>query len=326
MINNSLKKRDVFSGGKKIHISNKAKKEVITALIEVIKLRKTEYAAEFLLRELLDHDYQSALNNRIIEINGNMRVVDFKLFEEDPLLITLSKKQKDRENLFTLIRKISIAYQIDFDFLVKLFRLIIDIRDFAFKTTLQNISNTHHVGIQYIRDVARMIFSDNKKQDLYKTRFLSNKYAKEILLDISDEIYEGEITRNDFSNLTNEQFQDVIEEYRQKKENHVLFTQIGVDIEFVEWLYEMSQDDLNTILKDHKIKLSTKELVMMCHKINKNFEVLKFIVYTLIKTTMSDGYIHTVTGKSISAIKNYERKIFQKRIVEKVRNKKKLLS
>ena len=317
MKSNILKKVDQFPGGNNIHISYIAKKAVIKDLVNVIKILKMEYAAEFLLRELLEHDYQSALNNRIIEINGNKRVADFRLFEEDSLLITLSKKQKNKEKVFTLIRKISKAYQIDFNLLLKLFRIIIDIRDFAFKTTLQNISDIHHVGIQYIRDIAKKVFSDNKKHDLYKTRFSSNQYANEILFFMGDEINKGKITQNDFSNLTNEQFQDIIEHYRQKKENHALFAQIGVDIEFTKWLYEMSQECLNTILKDHKIKLSAKELVMMCYKINKNLEVLKFIIYTLINTAKSDRYIHTITGKSIRVIKNYKREIYKTKIGER---------
>ncbi len=317
MKNKLLKKDDQFPGGNNIHINCITRKAVINDLIDVIKILKTEDGAEFLLRELLEHDYQSALNNRIIEINGNKRVVDFRLFEQDLLLITLSKKQKDKEKVFTLIRKISTAYQIDFNLLLKLFRIIIDIRDFAFNTTLQNISDTHHVGIQYIRNIARIVFSDNQKHDLYKTRFSSNQYVNEILFFIGDEINKGKITQNDFSNLTNQQFQDIIEHYRQKKENHALFAQIGVDIEFTKWLYEMSQDGLNTILKDHKIKLSAKELVMMCYKINKNLEVLKFIVYTLINTAKSDHYIHTITGKSIRVIKNYKREIYKKKIGER---------
>ena len=317
MKNKLLKKDDHFPGGNNAHINYIAKKSVIKDLVDVIKMLKKEDAAEFLLRELLEHDYQSALNKRIIEINGNKRVVDFSLFEQDSLLIILSKKQKDKEKLFTLIRKISIAYQIYFNLLLKLFRIIIDIRDFAFKTTLQNISDTHHVGIQYIRNIARIVFSDNKKHDLYKTRFSSNQYANEILLFIGDEINKGKITQKDFSNLTNEQFQDIIEHYRKKREKYALFTQIGVDIEFTKWLYEISQDSLNTILKDHKIKLSAKELVMMCYKINKNLEVLKFIVYTLINTAKSDRYIHTITGKSIRVIKNYKREIYLKKIGER---------
>ena len=53
------------------------------------------------------------------------------------------------------------------------------------------------------------------------------------------------------------------------------------------------------------------DFLALCSIINKNLEILKFIVYSLIKTSKSLDYISKVSGKSIYAINRCQTIIYR---------------
>ena len=53
----------------------------------------------------------------------------------------------------------------------------------------------------------------------------------------------------------------------------------------------------------------------MCSQINKQLEILKYIVYPLIKTSLELLKISKITGKSVKFIEKYEKLIYRKKII-----------
>ena len=76
----------------------------------------------------------------------------------------------------------------------------------------------------------------------------------------------------------------------------------------------MPQSRLDEILINHKSKLSMNELLSFCSQINKHLEILKFFVYSLIKTPINFTEISRISGKSNDFIKKYEKLIYKAKI------------
>lgn len=81
------------------------------------------------------------MNKRIEEIksvNGNIHYDDLN---EDVIFKTISKESKDKNKIYELINNIRDKYQIlTFKQLLTLFKIIIDIRDFALGGNFKEIS------------------------------------------------------------------------------------------------------------------------------------------------------------------------------------------
>jgi len=77
---------------------------------------------------------------------------------------------------------------------------------------------------------------------------------------------------------------------------------VGLDLNFIERISNLSDDKLKSIFNTSVEKLTTTDLLVMCSKINKDQEILKYIVFSLMKSSISESIISKVSGKSIEFI------------------------
>ncbi len=91
-------------------------------------------------------------------------------------------------------------------------------------------------------------------------------------------------------------------EYQKIKEKDVEssnFISIGLDFLFIQRLVKLSHLTSENILKSSIETLTITDLLIMCSKINKNQEILKYIVYTLMNCPDGELSISKITGKSV---------------------------
>ena len=217
------------------------------------------------------------------------------------------------------MNKITEKYQIDdFNFILEHFRFILDLKDFIFGGNLNDILKTYEISVSKLKFITNQVFSEGSITNWYKRRFYKTKYLKEDILSIGEGVIKGHITKKSFMNLVNPQLQDLIQRHRREKGLEIgssLFSRVGLEVGFTRWLFELPEKLLKTILKKYSDTLSKTELLVMCSKINKNLELLKFIVYVLINSSMSHHKISEITGKSLRFIKKYEKLIFCEHVV-----------
>lgn len=76
---------------RKIPISSTVKASIVRDLIKICNEFEKKYKAVFLLRDLLENVYQSAINQRIDEIKRNQPLISYEIFNEDVILTNLTK-------------------------------------------------------------------------------------------------------------------------------------------------------------------------------------------------------------------------------------------
>ena len=291
----------------------------IKYLLEIIELFKKDYKEVFILRVLIENDYKSDLYNLIDDYEKAFGNIPYELLNKNKTLSNLSRRVNDKEKLFSLIKSFGKKHQFyDYDQLIKWLKISLNILDFVFGETLENISKSYGAGFRTVQTFAKLIFSDDF--EMYKRRFYKNQYYLEDVLSIADDVIKGEITNKSFKNLIHPQLQDLMDYYRMEKQKKVglsIFQRIGIDTDFTRWVEQLPKEKLDQILKDHIEKLPVFEILILCSEINKNLEILKFMVYSLIKTSMNVYKISKITGKNMNFIEKYEKLIFEEKIMEK---------
>ena len=68
---------------------------------------KEKKFSEFLLRELLENVYQSAINQRIEGIKRNQMLIRYEILNDDVILTNLTKKKKHKDEIFKRIRMVT---------------------------------------------------------------------------------------------------------------------------------------------------------------------------------------------------------------------------
>jgi len=305
---------------RKYPISSTEKASIIKDLVKIINNFEKEYKAEFILKDLIENEYQSVINQRIEEIRKSRPEISYEILNEDKILQNLSKKKKDKAKIFELIDMVAEKHYIfHFDFFLKLFRIILDIRDFILGGTIENIANTHGFSPKYVKSIAKLVFQVQNKKYLYEQRFFHRKYIRQILISIADEVKSGKITRRCFSNLLNPYLQEQLMEYQKIREReNSKFITIGLDFQFIQRLVKLSYLTSENILKSSIETLTISDLLIMCSKINKNHEILKYIIYTLMNKPDDELSISKITGKNVEFIQECEKIIkYEKVILEK---------
>ena len=138
------------------------------------------------------------------------------------------------------------------------------------------------------------------------------------MISIADEVKSGKITRRCFSNLLNPYLQELLMEYQIIKEREVensKFISIGLDFQFTQRLLKSSHLTSENILKSSIETLTFSDLLIMCSKINKNQEILKYIVYTLMNYPDDELSISKITGKSVEFIQECENIIRYEKVI-----------
>ena len=305
---------------RKYPISSTEKASIIKDLVKIINNFEKEYKAEFILKDLIENEYQLVINQRIEEIRKSRPEISYEILNEDKILQNLSKKKKDKAKIFELIDMVAEKHYIfHFDFFLKLFRIILDIRDFILGGTIENIANTHGFSPKYVKSIAKLVFQVQNKKYLYEQRFFHRKYIRQILISIADEVKSGKITRRCFSNLLNPYLQEQLMEYQKIREReNSKFITIGLDFQFIQRLVKLSYLTSENILKSSIETLTISDLLIMCSKINKNHEILKYIIYTLMNKPDDELSISKITGKNVEFIQECEKIIkYEKVILEK---------
>ncbi len=302
----------------KLYLTPIGKATLIKELLHIIDEFKKEYREVFFLRNLITNEYESAIKKRIGELRKVSGPVSYEALNEDVFLKTLSKMNKDKTKVFACLNEVAKKYLInDSNVLLKQFKIILDLKDFIMGRTWDRILRTHEIGGPNLKFIAKKVFSDSSGIDWYKRRFYQTKYLKEDILSIADEVIKGYITEESFMNLVNPQLQDLIHQYRKEQALEIgysLFNRVFIDINFTRWLYELPQSRLNQILMNHKSGMPIGELLSLCSQINKHLEILKFVVYSLIKTPISSSEISRISGKGKNFIKKYEKLIYEKKV------------
>jgi len=99
-----------------------------------------------------------------------------------------------------------------------------------------------------------------------------------------------------------------------EKENSKFIT-IGLDFQFIQRLVKLSYLTSENILKSSIETLTFSDLLIMCSKINKNKEILKYIVYTLMNYPDDELSISKITGKSVEFIQECENIIRYEKVI-----------
>ena len=301
-----------------LNLTTDKKKAIISDLNQVIEKFEEEGNTEFELGALLSYDFQSAINKQIEEIQKNHEEIPYDILNKDMFFTRLIEKQKVREVIFSLLDNIAHKHpQLDSNLLLKFLKLVLDLRDFALGGNMKAISERHNVRKGYIQTIGKLVFSNMNEMSLYMTRFYSSRYLDYDILLISQNVINGQITEDNFTNLTNPQFQELLRHYQEEKnkpDDFAVFSGVKIDLEFIIWFYKLDQNRINQILEKYDNKLTYSDLVVLCSIINKNLEILKFIVYTLIETRHSLDYISQISGKSLYAIKRCQTLIFEEKI------------
>ena len=299
-----------------IRVASGEKAQIIKELCRIIDEFKEGYKEEFLLRDLIDNDYQALLTKQIQEIKNANDELSYEKLNEDKELRDLSKKKRDRERILHLISEIANGHEkFTFNHVLTLFKIIIDIKDFILGKSKGKISVKHDIGEHYLNSTVRMVFSGDPSINWNERRFYQNKFMRKDILIIADDVIKGRITKNDFTNLLNPQLQEVFTHYRTRKQvknGGSLFHRPIVEPRFIKWL---SRQDLNKILRNPKKKFSLEDLLITCSKVNRNLEILKFIAFALINTSMNALKISEITGKSVEFIEKCEFLIYKKRVL-----------
>ena len=145
---------------RKIPISSTEKASIVRDLIKIYNESEKKYKAAFLLRYLLENVYQSAINHRIEEIKKSQTLISYEIFNEDVILTNLTKKKKDKDELFKKIRIVAENHYIFyFEFFLRLFKVILDICDFLKGGTIDEIAYSHGFSPKYITSIAKIVFS-----------------------------------------------------------------------------------------------------------------------------------------------------------------------
>jgi len=303
---------------RKIPISAIEKASIVRDLIKIFNEFEKKYKAAFLLRDLIENVYQSAINQRIDEIKRDQTLISYEIFNDDGILTNLTKKKKDKDELFKKIRIVAENHYIFyFEFFLKLFKVILDICDFLKGGTIDEIANSHGFSPKYATSIAKIVFSGNSMNVQYKYRFFRHCDLKEIVLSIAENVKNNNVTKRSFANLKNSYIQELLMRYHKVRESENLNSDsmvVGLDLNFIERVSNLSDNKLKSIINSSVEKLTNTDLLVMCSEINKDQEILKYIVFSLMKTSISESIISMVSGKSEDFIQDCERLLYDEKI------------
>lgn len=126
-----------------------------------------------------------------------------------------------------------------------------------------------------------------------------------MIAEIAQKIMKGIITENNFSNLTNPIVQQLIKKYRQLQkisQESSAFGVIFIDLAFAKWIKTLTKTQAEKYLKSKVDTVSIRTLLNVCSNINKNCEILKFIVFAILNYPYNLAEIAQMSGKSTSFI------------------------
>ena len=86
------------------------------------------------------------------------------------------------------------------------------------------------------------------------------------------------------------------------KEQRAVFKYVRIDTTFARWIKNLSKNTLVPHLKNDTFKAN--DILRICANANRNFEVLKLVIYAILKTELRYSQITHVSGKDIRFIRD----------------------
>ena len=216
----------------------------------------------------------------------------------------------------------------------ELFYIMLEVYDFIDTKSQAEIAKEFTRHQSFIARLAKLILSVPED---YKNRFPNVVYTHSKKFYIADGIISGKVTQEDISNIDSFEFQQIIGAYRkffieletdklvqegypvigsQKFKNRIyllrrknLFSRYFLGRDFIVWLEVLTELDFQSIIKLTPKANIKRNILLMCNKINQNLEILKFIVYLILKSHDSLRKITTKTGKSFSLVQKIKKSI-----------------
>lgn len=286
-----------------IYIYREEKAQIIESFTSIINTFKEKYPEEFLLRILLNSNYSLAIHKRIVQFKALYKIPSYELLNKDKVLLDLKEERRQKQKIIRLIYDIAKKHnKFTFNHILKFFNIFVDLRDFALGGTLYDIERKNRVRSYYLKSIADLVFTD---RTLYRRRIYHSRYLTDDILEIAHNVINGKILNSNFANLTSPYIQELLHRYRKKKYRTIgtsLFNRFFLEHDFTKRIYNMPQSKLDHIFADFDKKVNRNELLIMCAQINKNLEILQFIIYNLLKSTPDFVYLSEVSGKSINFI------------------------
>ncbi|MBA7701726.1 hypothetical protein ES703_110471 [subsurface metagenome] len=125
-------------------------------------------------------------------------------------------------------------------------------------------------------------------------------------------ISQCEITPKDFIHLLDHDLQTIKEYYRDKfkpiKRGNVpsIFQYLRVGSDFLNWFQSLQPNEYRRILSDTQQAIPIRdEIIILCDRINQQDEILKYVVYSLIKKKTMPQQIAQIAGISRKTIQKY---------------------
>ncbi|MHA1490440.1 MAG: hypothetical protein ACTSRI_12395 [Promethearchaeota archaeon] len=186
--------------------------------------------------------------------------------------------------------------EVDYETIKNHFFLILNIIDFIFGVSITKMKEKFHMTDSTINQMARMILGEQ-----FNIRF-KNAYPDNDIIDLARDVKE-----EDFKNFLNPQLQELFFHYREILKKNSPNNIIRISRDFTLWLKHIDNIELNHILRKFNSISPKEELLIKCEMINKNSEVVKFIIYKILETEESSRQIAKKAGVSKTTVMKYKK-------------------
>lgn len=290
-----LRKSKRSPTGYVLQMPKEIREEIFQEINKIITLLLQDYEYPYFIKEFLK--------------NSSQRSADYNWITDK--LVKLSKIH------------LNLTYSICFD----LFYIILEFNDYITAKSQTDISKEFMRYKSFIKRLAKLVLKDPK---IYRNRFPSSKFINEEMLDIAEGIIGNRVSFQDFSNIDSFEFQQLIKAYRyevitaekdlliqkgypsvgsQKFKRRIkglkhknLFDRYFLGVKFIEWIEHLTDLELENIIKFKTLSNLRKDILIICNNVNQNYEIIKYLIYLILKSNDSLNKIGRKTGKSPTTI------------------------
>ncbi|KKN45210.1 hypothetical protein LCGC14_0685370 [marine sediment metagenome] len=256
---------------------------------------KSSHQEELFICELLETDFKAQLDKRLGDLKQKNNFLLYENLNNDKLFQKLYKRLSNKKILLAKIKQISLKHgSRDESEIREIFNTMVDIKDFTLGKSTEEIAKKYNRSHGYISKLARIFLKDKK---LFNCRFRKLENLEYQCLEIGEQIIVNKIDEKSFSCLTDPKFQLLIKEF-QRLHPHLKYKSIFkanlISPKFTEWLKRLPIDNITYVIDNH---IDIDKSLLYCSRINRNQEMLKFIIFSLIKNRASFKDITKVTTK-----------------------------
>jgi len=245
--------------------------------------------------------------------------------------ILKKSNQESKEYVFIiekLLRLSRIHKNLSYSDCFDLFYIMLEIYDYISAKSQSDIAKNFIRYKGFIKELAKLTLEDPED---YKNRFPSTKHSKNMILHIANNIISGTISQDEISNIDSFEFQQIINAYRREvvrlETNYLsqkgypsigsrafndrvrdfqrknLFDRNFLGCDFIEWVEGLTDSELKQITRFFSKSILKRDLLIICNKINQNHEILKYIIYLILKSNDSLKRIAEKSGKQHTRVR-----------------------